>query len=88
MYKAYVYHSFEEKEALAKELLAEIPLKKRKALSKALMDFFYRPVIEDDSDIYHPLKINKNDLAKNAANMRVENRCTELNNARKDVEPH
>ena len=69
MYKAYVYHSFDEKEALEKELLAKISPKKREALSKALMDFFYRPVIEDNSDISHPLKISKNDLVKNAANM-------------------
>lgn len=40
MYKAYVYHNSEEKEALEKELLAKTPPKKRKALSKALMDFF------------------------------------------------
>lgn len=59
MYKAYVYHSFEEKEALEKELLAKIPFKKRKALSKALMNFFYRPVTEDNSNISHPLKTIK-----------------------------
>ncbi|MBL0741398.1 hypothetical protein [Chryseolinea lacunae] len=59
MYKAYVYHNFEEKEALEKELLAKIPAKKRKALSKALMDFFHRPVAEDNSNVLPPLKNNK-----------------------------
>jgi hypothetical protein len=43
MIKPIVYHNFEEKEALEKELMAAIPEKKRASASKALMDIFSRP---------------------------------------------
>ncbi|HEY5747865.1 MAG TPA: hypothetical protein VIU12_17450 [Chryseolinea sp.] len=55
MYKVYISIVLKEKVALEKELLAKIPRKKRKALSKALMDFFYRPA-EGNSNISHPMK--------------------------------
>jgi hypothetical protein len=46
MIKAIVYHSFEEKEILERELMARIPIKRRRLLSRALMDIFYKaPVI-------------------------------------------
>lgn len=41
MIKPIVYHSFEEKEALERELMPRIPLKRRRLISKALMDIFY-----------------------------------------------
>jgi len=41
MIKPIVYHSFEEKEALERKLLAEIPVRKRLSISKALMNIFY-----------------------------------------------
>lgn len=44
MIKPIVYHSFEEKEALERELMASVPSKKRASASKALMSVFSRPV--------------------------------------------
>jgi hypothetical protein len=41
MIKPIVYHSFEEKEMLEKKLMANIPLRKRRAVSLALMGIFY-----------------------------------------------
>ena len=41
MIKPIVYHSFEEKEILERELNASIPFKKRVHMSKTLMDIFY-----------------------------------------------
>jgi hypothetical protein len=41
MIKPIVYHSFEEKEVLERELNASIPFKKRLHMSKTLMDIFY-----------------------------------------------
>ena len=42
MIKPIVYHSFEEREILEREINAKIPVEKRLAISKALMDIFYR----------------------------------------------
>ena len=41
MIKPIVYHSFEEKEKLEKELMAQIPYEKRKSAAKVLMSIFY-----------------------------------------------
>jgi hypothetical protein len=41
MIKPIVYHSFEEKEILEKKLLADMPLKRRQAVSAALMSIFF-----------------------------------------------
>lgn len=41
MIKPIIYHSFEEKEVLERELNANIPFKKRLYMSKTLMDIFY-----------------------------------------------
>lgn len=56
MIKPIVYHSFEEREILERELIAKIPEEKRLATSKALMDIFYhaprskRKIKEQKSD--------------------------------------
>jgi hypothetical protein len=41
MIKPIIYHSFEEKELLERQLLAGVSKKKRLADAKALMDVFY-----------------------------------------------
>jgi transcriptional regulator with XRE-family HTH domain len=41
--KPIVYHSFEEKERLEKELMAAIPSEKRKAIARSLMSIFHAP---------------------------------------------
>jgi hypothetical protein len=45
MIKPIVYHSFEEKEILERELMAIIPIKRRRLVAKALMDIFYKAPI-------------------------------------------
>jgi len=42
MIKPILYQSFEEKELLEKELMAEVSPKKREILSRALMDIFHK----------------------------------------------
>jgi hypothetical protein len=49
MIKPIVYHSFEEKEKLEKELMAQIPYEKRKAVAKELMTIFYNASREKSS---------------------------------------
>lgn len=41
MIKSIIYHSFEEKEKIEQELLAQIPIEKRKAVAKKLISIFY-----------------------------------------------
>jgi hypothetical protein len=41
MIKPIIYHSFEEKEKIEKELRAQIPIEKRKGVAKELMSIFY-----------------------------------------------
>jgi predicted GTPase len=41
MIKPIIYHSYSEKEALEKALIASIPSEKRIAVSQALMDIFH-----------------------------------------------
>jgi hypothetical protein len=54
MIKPIVYHNFEEKEALEKQLMAAIPDKKRASASKALMNIFSTP------EKKHPTRKSKN----------------------------
>ncbi len=42
MIKPILYHSFEEKAILERQLLADVPQEKRMADAKALMDIFYK----------------------------------------------
>ena len=49
MIKPIVYHSFEEKAKLEKELMAQIPYEKRKALAKELAFIFYNASREKSS---------------------------------------
>ena len=56
MIKPIVYHSFEEKEILAKKLIADIPVEKRLSVSKALMDIFYNAGKEKQSRSNHHAK--------------------------------
>lgn len=49
MIKPIIYHSFEEKEKLEKELMSQIPYEKRKAVAKELMTIFYNPSSEKSS---------------------------------------
>jgi hypothetical protein len=41
MIKPIIYHSFEENEKIEKDLMAQIPYEKRKAVAKELMSIFY-----------------------------------------------
>lgn len=56
MIKPIVYHSFEEREILEKEINAKVPVEKRLAISKALMGIFYRAARKDTRGIRNPLK--------------------------------
>ena len=47
--KPILYHSFEKKEKLERELMAQIPYEKRKAFAKELMDIYYNPPTEKSS---------------------------------------
>jgi hypothetical protein len=47
--KPILYHSFEEEEKIEKELRAQIPFERRKALTKELMDIFYNVPTEKSS---------------------------------------
>jgi hypothetical protein len=49
MIKPIVYHSFVEKAKLEKELMAQIPYEKRKALAKELTSIFYNASREKSS---------------------------------------
>ena len=48
--KPILYHSYEEKKKIEKELMAQIPYEKRKALAKELMDIFYKAPITKSPD--------------------------------------
>jgi hypothetical protein len=61
--KPILYHSFEEKEKIERELMAQIPYEKRKALAKELMDIFYNPPT-DKSSIKSPKRSKKNQNKK------------------------
>lgn len=43
MIKPIIYHSFEEKEQIEKDLLATMPEEKRKAMAVSLMSIFHTP---------------------------------------------
>jgi hypothetical protein len=47
--KPILYHSFEEKEKIERELMEQIPYEKRKALAKELMDIFHNTPSEKSS---------------------------------------
>jgi len=48
--KPILYHSYGEKKEIEKELMAQIPYEKRKALAKELMDIFYNPPTDKSSN--------------------------------------
>jgi hypothetical protein len=60
MYKAYVYHSFEEWRHL-KRAASQDTAQKKEGDIKGTNGSFFRPVTEDNSDISPPLKNSKND---------------------------
>ena len=61
--KPILYHSFEEKENIERELMEQIPYDNRKALAKELMDIFHNPPTEKSS-IKSPKRSKKNQNKK------------------------
>ena len=61
MIKPIVYHSFEDKAKLEKELMAQIPYEKRKALAKELAFIFYNASRENHPPIHKASDENKID---------------------------